>query len=92
MQPVTWDDDDIHLPWRIAETIKALPEEQFYMCPQAWLSVGGKLAGDPRLADGIYLGVGDVRDPRGELARDRQDRPVRASGEASAVRAATRSS
>ena len=51
---LTWDDDDIHLPWRIEETMKALPQEQFYMCPQAWLSVGGKLAGDPRRADGVY--------------------------------------
>ncbi|ULU25284.1 glycosyltransferase [Dyella terrae] len=32
-----WDDDDIHLPWRIAETMKGLPGRGFYKCPTVWL-------------------------------------------------------
>ena len=31
-----WDDDDIHLPWRIAETMKELPQRHFFKCPQVW--------------------------------------------------------
>lgn len=32
-----WDDDDIYLPWRITETMKKLPTDQFFKCPNAWL-------------------------------------------------------
>lgn len=31
-----WDDDDIHLPWRLEETMKELPENHFFKCPQVW--------------------------------------------------------
>jgi glycosyltransferase involved in cell wall biosynthesis len=33
---LVWDDDDIHLPWRIEETMKELPEGHFFKCPQVW--------------------------------------------------------
>lgn len=33
---LVWDDDDIYLPWRITETMKSLPVDQFYKCPNAW--------------------------------------------------------
>lgn len=36
-QLLIWDDDDIHLPWRIAETMSALTESQFFKCRQLWI-------------------------------------------------------
>jgi glycosyltransferase involved in cell wall biosynthesis len=38
---LVWDDDDIYLPWRIEETMKKLPVEQFFKCPHAWCITGG---------------------------------------------------
>ena len=49
-----WDDDDIHLPWRIEETMRTLPEDQFFKCPQIWLANSGKLEDEPRRNDFIY--------------------------------------
>ena len=31
-----WDDDDIHLPWRISESMKVLAEAEYFKCPQLW--------------------------------------------------------
>jgi glycosyltransferase involved in cell wall biosynthesis len=49
-----WDDDDIHLPWRIEETMRVLPEDQFFKCPQVWLMVNDKLQDQPVRDDSIY--------------------------------------
>lgn len=38
-----WDDDDIHLPWRIEETMRVLPEAWFFKCPKVWLMNRNKL-------------------------------------------------
>ena len=38
-----WDDDDIHLPWRIEETMKELPGQHFFKCPQVWQTSQGAL-------------------------------------------------
>jgi glycosyltransferase involved in cell wall biosynthesis len=42
-----WDDDDIYLPWRIEETMKKLPKDQFFKCPNAWVMNNGKIDKDP---------------------------------------------
>ncbi|HZS41106.1 MAG TPA: glycosyltransferase family A protein [Polyangia bacterium] len=42
-----WDDDDIYLPWRIEETMKKLPSEHFYKCPNAWCIVDGRWQDKP---------------------------------------------
>lgn len=39
---LVWDDDDIYLPWRITETMKTLPGDQFYKCPNAWCITQGR--------------------------------------------------
>jgi glycosyltransferase involved in cell wall biosynthesis len=31
-----WDDDDVHLPWRIEETMHGLEGRDFFKCPQVW--------------------------------------------------------
>jgi glycosyltransferase involved in cell wall biosynthesis len=31
-----WDDDDVHLPWRIEETMRGLQGRHFFKCPQVW--------------------------------------------------------
>jgi glycosyltransferase involved in cell wall biosynthesis len=31
-----WDDDDVHLPWRIEETMRGLEGKHFFKCPQVW--------------------------------------------------------
>jgi glycosyltransferase involved in cell wall biosynthesis len=51
-----WDDDDIHLPWRIEETMKYLPGEQFYKCPQVWMEGSGRLLNSPRHEETIFHG------------------------------------
>jgi glycosyltransferase involved in cell wall biosynthesis len=38
---LVWDDDDIFLPWRISETMKRLPSDQFFKCPNAWVMNNG---------------------------------------------------
>lgn len=38
---LAWDDDDIHLPWRIAETMRGLAGGDFYKCPQVWQTSEG---------------------------------------------------
>src|ERR1051325_3201162 len=38
-----WDDDDIHLPWRIEETMKAMTDSQYFKCRQAWVWERGEL-------------------------------------------------
>jgi glycosyltransferase involved in cell wall biosynthesis len=43
-----WDDDDIHLPWRIEETMKALSGWNFFKCPQVWVTFAGKLVERPQ--------------------------------------------
>lgn len=40
---LVWDDDDIHLPWRIEETMKALAASQYFKSGQLWLWEGDKL-------------------------------------------------
>ena len=52
-----WDDDDIHLPWRIEETMKSLPENQFYKCPQVWMEGSGRLLDEPRHDESIFHGA-----------------------------------
>ncbi|HYG80052.1 MAG TPA: glycosyltransferase family A protein [Pyrinomonadaceae bacterium] len=52
-----WDDDDIHLPWRIEETMKSLPGNQFYKCPQVWLEGSGRLLDEPRHDATIFHGA-----------------------------------
>lgn len=42
---LVWDDDDIHLPWRIRETMKVLPAQQYFKCPRVWLMKGTELRG-----------------------------------------------
>jgi glycosyltransferase involved in cell wall biosynthesis len=34
---LVWDDDDIHLPWRISETMQGLDKGPFFKCPVSWL-------------------------------------------------------
>jgi len=34
---LVWDDDDIHLPWRISETMKGMESNAFFKCPLSWL-------------------------------------------------------
>jgi len=36
-QLLIWDDDDIHLPWRISESMLGLSESQYFKCPQLWI-------------------------------------------------------
>ena len=36
-QLLIWDDDDIHLPWRISESMKVLAESHYFKCPQLWI-------------------------------------------------------
>jgi len=36
-----WDDDDIHLPWRIEETMRELKSRPFFKCPQVWQTNAG---------------------------------------------------
>lgn len=36
-QLLIWDDDDIHLPWRIAETMNVLAESQYFKSRQLWV-------------------------------------------------------
>lgn len=38
-----WDDDDIHLPWRIEETMRAMTDSQYFKCRQAWVWERGEL-------------------------------------------------
>jgi glycosyltransferase involved in cell wall biosynthesis len=38
-----WDDDDIHLPWRIEETMKAMADSQYFKCGPIWVSEKGEL-------------------------------------------------
>lgn len=41
-----WDDDDIHLPWRISLSIDRLDESKgFYKSPHAWMISDGQLQG-----------------------------------------------
>jgi glycosyltransferase involved in cell wall biosynthesis len=40
-----WDDDDIHLPWRIEETMRALPARHYFKCPEVWRMKGAELEG-----------------------------------------------
>ena len=43
---LVWDDDDIHLPWRIEETMKVLPRQSYFKCPEVWLMEGDELQGN----------------------------------------------
>lgn len=52
-----WDDDDIHLPWRIEEAMRTLPKDQFFKCPQIWLAISGELEDEPRRSDFVYHGA-----------------------------------
>jgi len=38
---IPWDDDDIHLPWRIEETMRGLKSSHFFKCPQVWQTNDG---------------------------------------------------
>jgi glycosyltransferase involved in cell wall biosynthesis len=38
-----WDDDDIHLPWRIEETMQGLRGRHFFKCARVWQSSQGRL-------------------------------------------------
>jgi len=38
-----WDDDDVHLPWRIEETMRELKVRHFFKCPQVWQTSQGIL-------------------------------------------------
>lgn len=40
---LVWDDDDIHLPWRIEESMKALSESPYFKSKQIWLFDNGLL-------------------------------------------------
>lgn len=40
-----WDDDDIHLPWRIEETMRVLPGRGYFKCPEVWFMRAGELEG-----------------------------------------------
>lgn len=42
---LNWDDDDLYLPWRIAETVQALlgaPEKRFFKPTRAWQSTNNR--------------------------------------------------
>ena len=43
---LVWDDDDIHLPWRIEETMKVLDRQSYFKCPEVWMMEGGELRGN----------------------------------------------
>jgi glycosyltransferase involved in cell wall biosynthesis len=49
-----WDDDDIYLPWRIQETMKTLPQAQFFKCPNAWTMNDGRI--ESNLGYNLYHG------------------------------------
>ena len=53
---LVWDDDDIHLPWRIEETMKVLPRQGYFKCPEVWVMRGGELQG--RRSEGALLNHG----------------------------------
>ena len=42
-QLLIWDDDDIHLPWRISESMKGLAESPYFKCPQLWIFENGAI-------------------------------------------------
>jgi hypothetical protein len=44
---IIWDDDDIYMPWRIEETMKKLPADHFFKCPNAWMMNHGEIDADP---------------------------------------------
>lgn len=44
---LVWDDDDIYLPWRIDETMRRLPRDQFFKCPHAWVMNDGTIKPEP---------------------------------------------
>lgn len=52
-----WDDDDIHLPWRIRETMKVLPKQQYFKCPHVWLMKGSELQGSAYDGDLYFHGA-----------------------------------
>ena len=51
---VPWDDDDIHLPWRLHETMKELPGRHFYKCPQVWQTSQGAFESQMQQDDLYY--------------------------------------
>lgn len=53
---LVWDDDDIHLPWRIEETMRVLPRQGYFKCPEVWLMRGAELRG--RGSDGALFNHG----------------------------------
>jgi glycosyltransferase involved in cell wall biosynthesis len=44
---IVWDDDDISLPWRLTETMKTLPLDQYYKCPTSWCIHDGRWKDEP---------------------------------------------
>lgn len=52
-----WDDDDIHLPWRIEETMKVLPAQKYFKCPAVWLMRGDELQGHSLAGDLYFHGA-----------------------------------
>jgi hypothetical protein len=54
---LVWDDDDIHLPWRIEETMKVLPAQNYFKCPEVWLMRGADLQGRTCDGDLFYHGA-----------------------------------
>jgi glycosyltransferase involved in cell wall biosynthesis len=54
---LVWDDDDIHLPWRIRETMKVLPAQQYFKCPRVWLMKGTELQGSAYDGDLYFHGA-----------------------------------
>jgi glycosyltransferase involved in cell wall biosynthesis len=52
-----WDDDDIHLPWRVAETMKVLPAQGYFKCPEVWRMRGAELEGRVWEGELLYHGA-----------------------------------
>jgi glycosyltransferase involved in cell wall biosynthesis len=52
-----WDDDDIHLPWRIEETMRGLTGRNYFKCPHVWISSAGELLEWPRREAFLFHGA-----------------------------------
>ena len=52
-----WDDDDVHLPWRIEETMRGLEGRHFFKCPQVWQTNAGRFEDQIQDDDFAYHGA-----------------------------------
>jgi glycosyltransferase involved in cell wall biosynthesis len=55
---LVWDDDDIYLPWRLQETMRRLPQDHYFKCPQAWCITGNLFHGGVAYTRWLFESVG----------------------------------